>query len=173
MYGWSQNRHGVFGVTYSTDNSDAGVYATNNGTGVAIYSDGEIYVASEGIFVAGGDLHAQGAFKGDVGNGGAPFPRPAFDSGWIDAEAGASFTLGVGLHLPSATYNNDNFVVDLMSREMLGHPGSKSVGIWDESGATYSKGVFYMIQPNNDITVRIGDSDYFITQVRVRVWYYR
>lgn len=35
VFGWSQNRHGVFGVTYSPDATDAGVHGENQGGGVA------------------------------------------------------------------------------------------------------------------------------------------
>jgi hypothetical protein len=40
IYGWSQNRHGIFGVTYSSDPNHAGIYAVNNGAGYAARFDG-------------------------------------------------------------------------------------------------------------------------------------
>ena len=40
--------------------------------------------ATNGGVIMKGDLEiTDGAFKGNVGSGGAPFPRPAYDSGWI------------------------------------------------------------------------------------------
>jgi hypothetical protein len=163
VYGWSQNRHGVYGVTSSGQTDDAGVYGRNNGAGPAMYSDGKLYVASGGVFIAGGDLHAEGAFKGDVGLGGAPFPRPAFESDWIEVEPPASFTLGVSGALPTTQYDNDNFVIDLMTK-FNGFASNYDVGRY----------VFYTIESDNDVIVIVsGDAPSSITHVRVRIWYYR
>jgi hypothetical protein len=156
LYGWSQNRHGVFGVTYSTDTSHAGVYATNNGDGPAIHS--------------AGDLYATGAYRGDLGGefGGAPFPRPAFDSGWIAVEADATVPLGVGQYLPATHFDNDNFVVDLMVR----YTYAMNYGV-GATGVDGERGVNYGILPDNDMYVRVHSEETGIAEVRLRVWYYR
>lgn len=163
IYGWSQNRHGVVGVTQSTATNEAGVFAANQGNGPAIYSDGALYVASGGVFIAGGDLHAQGAFTGNIGGDGAPFPRPAFDSGWIEVDPGADFWLGVGSTLPPAQFDNSNFVIDVTTKV-----GTSSTN-QDVGG-----GVHYWLYSNNDIEVRVNSEvTDLITHVRLRVWYYR
>jgi hypothetical protein len=164
VYGWSQNRHGVFGVSHSTSTGHAGVYGVSYGAGPAMYSDGRLYVASGGVFIAGGDLHvAGGAFTGNIAGDGAPFPRPAFDSGWINVEPPATVPLGVSGSLPSAQYNKDNFVIDLMTRNS-GYPSNEYVG----------SEVYYIVEGDNDITVEVtSGAPEWVTQIRLRIWYYR
>ena len=56
-----------------------------------------------------GDLKVSGAYKGTIGpNGGAPFPRPAYDSGWVAISPGEQkrLTHNIG-------GNTDNYVVDM------------------------------------------------------------
>lgn len=173
VYGRSQNRHGVVGLSLSPDAADAGVYARNDGAGPAMYSAGKLYVEKNGVFIKAGDLHAQGAFTGNVGQGGAPFPRPAFDSGWIEVGQNAFFTLGVGQHLPTSTYNNENFVVDLMTKA-YSRSGNYGVGVWDSNIDGYpTRGVYYQIESNNDISIKVEDDEDAVTQIRLRIWYYR
>jgi hypothetical protein len=121
VYGWSQARHGVFGVTYSVLGDHAGIYGVNNGGGPAIIADGRLIVRDAELRVEDddGDLYVEGQYHGNIGQGGAPFPRPAFDSGWIEASEGAIFTLGVSQYLPASTYDRDHFVVDVMTKPGL------------------------------------------------------
>jgi len=168
IYGWSQNRHGIFGVA-NGGVEDAGVYGTNNGAGPAIKADGKLEVTGE--TVVQGDLKVAGAFKGDLGNGGAPFPRPVFVSEWLEFFNGGSATLGVSLYLPAAQYSRDNFVVELQCKclgsaldsDYCNCPGGK----WGDL-----KFVEYHIREDNDVTVVVG-FDISRIKVRTRVWYYQ
>ena len=193
VYGWSQNRNGVYGITQSPDPNEAGIYGANHGGGPAILSDGDMVVngtldGKGGVYgrgsgtapavMADGDLLTTGAVKGYIGpNGGGPFPRPAFDSGWIEAKKGADFTLGVGLYLPASQYNNNNFVVDLQMKGVLNdehiiRPWITSAGVWGSNvyGQPH-EGAYYEIKSNNDITIRVLPDAEIVDQVRLRVWY--
>jgi hypothetical protein len=81
VYGWSQNRHGTFGVTYSTNYQHAGVYGLNNGGGPGVYGeataiDGKgIYgkaTTSGGIGVCGVTSSSEGAGVLAQNTGGGP-----------------------------------------------------------------------------------------------------
>ncbi|NIR47042.1 hypothetical protein GWO43_01000 [candidate division KSB1 bacterium] len=151
--GRSENKDGILGVTTSSNAGHAGVHARNTGAGPAVYSEGDVYVT--------------GKYYGDVGpSQGAPFSRPAFDSGWVEVDPGElgyfSIPFGVDQYLPTNRYNNDNFFVDLMTKDS-GFAGNDHVG--DE--------ISYSIESNNSILVHIGDADYlaFLTHIRIRVWY--
>lgn len=66
-----------------------------------------------------GDLKVHGAYRGDIGpNGGAPFPRPAYDSGWIPVKPGTHQKL-----IHSIGGNVDNYFVDLQLRGIGGGIG--------------------------------------------------
>jgi hypothetical protein len=157
--GRSAGASGVLGVTTSSDPSDAGLHARNEGSGPAVYSEGALYVT--------------GKHYGNVGpNEGAPFPRPAFNSGWVPVSGNyVSFTLGVDQFLPTSHYNNENFFIEMMTKNTLHYAGNTHVGDVAD----------YTIKNNNSILVSIGDNTYVIgddefdrvTAVRIRIWYIR
>ena len=147
--GRSAGRDGVLGVTTSSDAGHAGVHARNEGSGPAVYSEGDLYVT--------------GAVYGNIGPAqGAPFPRPAFDSGWVQVDGGAEFDLGVDLYLPTSSYDNDNFVIDMQTRVLKA--SNHGVGMAD--------GVYYLINNDNSIHVSV-DENAWASEIRLRVWYYR
>lgn len=159
--GISENRDGILGISRSSDGGHAGVHARNEGNGPAIFAEGDLVVT--------------GAIRGNVGpEGGGSFPRPAYNSGWIEAGAGADFYLGVGLYLPSPKYHRNNFVVD-MQMEHSGNPGNWGIGGSAEAliGSAYERGAWYHITSTNSIHVEVGDDepDWGITRIRIRVWY--
>lgn len=155
--GRSGGASGVLGVTTSTDPADAGVHAWNEGGGPAIRSDGDLYVT--------------GKSYGNIGpSEGAPFPRPAFDSGWIEVTPPTTFTLGVDQILPTSQYDNDNFFIDMMTRTTFG-AGNRYVG---SGGDRWFNGTFYGIENDNSINVYLGDDyDDPVSDVRIRIWYIR
>ena len=175
--GWSQNRHGVYGIS-SGGVDDAGVYGANNGAGPAIKAAGRLEVTGETI--AEGDVKVSGAFKGNIGNGGAPFPRPAFESSWVQIfdtgdNTSSGATIGVGLYLPPEQYSRDNFVVDLQCKctsqaeddSYCNCPGY-------EGGGDTFKGIRYKILSNNDVAIVRGwDVPGSYSKARIRVWYYK
>jgi len=92
--------------TGSTTLGDSVVYENNGNIGIgATNPDSKLHVE--------GDLTVSGAYKGDIGpNNGAPFPRPAYDSGWVPLELG-----GVKLLTHNIGGNVDNYVVDLLFKD--------------------------------------------------------
>jgi hypothetical protein len=162
VYGWSQNRHGTYGVTYSSDPNHAGIYGVNNGAGPAIKADGDLVVT--------------GQYRGDIGpNDGAPFPRPAYDSGWQSIAQGETrpFPHGIG-------GNPDNYVVDLQFQDQAG--GRHQLGYGGETYLSYigmgyfnldDEGAFWHDLNDQQILVTRMDNDTHIAKVRVRIWVYK
>jgi hypothetical protein len=140
--GWGQQltlRTGHGGIRFNIQ-TDAG----NDATKMALTSAGDLEVS--------GDLVVSGAVRGDLGpNNGSPFPRPAYDSGWV-AVTGYSHTLEHAIG-----GNVDNYVVDVQFQSWLQFGSANVGGAWKELIST-------------QITVVWEDSTY--DQMRVRIWVY-
>ena len=162
VYGWSQSRHGTFGVTSSQNAGHAGIYGTNNGAGPAIKADGDLVVTGE--------------YKGNIGpNNGAPFPRPAYDSGWTTIAKDEDLTLNHNIG-----GNPDNYVVDLQFFET----GPSGVGrhirnlggdVWWQGATTGHQinGGSWQDLTSTSVTVGRGRTDQMANQVRIRIWVYK
>ncbi|MHC4624358.1 MAG: hypothetical protein ACYS4W_10715, partial [Planctomycetota bacterium] len=118
----------------------------------------------------GGDLKVTGAYKGYIssssGSDGAPFPRPAYDSGWV-AIAQASevlLTHNVG-------GNVDNYVVNMQFKDpvVIG-VNNFAYGRFYYEGHWY--GASYYDLTTTSIRVTRGSADIYAPQVRVRIWVY-
>ena len=159
--GRSEGADGVVGVTTSSNAGSAGVHARNEGTGPAIFSEGNLYVT--------------GDFSGNIGpSNGAPFPKPAFDSGWVSTGEGAIFTLGVSQYLPASEYSNQNFVIDMQTKYTSGYISNAGVTPWDPGlMGDPGRGSDYKILSNNDIEVTVHYNEQYVDWVRIRVWYYK
>lgn len=151
--GRSEAKDGILGVTTSSNAGHAGVHAVNAGSGPAVFSEGDLYVT--------------GKSYGNIGpSGGAPFPKPAYNSGWIpitiEDPGYVLVKLDVDQYLPTSQYNNDNFVIDLMLKR-------SSIATNDLVGSN----VDYRINPDNSISVFFGEYNKYhnITHFRLRVWY--
>ena len=97
-----------------------------------------------------GDMKITGAYKGNIGpNNGAPFPRPAYDSGWIPGP-GHDVTL-----FHNIGGNVDNYVVELQRR---GISGLRTI---------YDQHTFY-----NLTTTSVGHSTSSTSTYRLRIWVY-
>jgi len=150
--GRSESKDGILGVTTSSGTGHAGVHARNEGGGPAIYSEGDLYVTGKNY--------------GNIGSSqGAPFPRPAYDSGWFAVDVQEDYMsvdFPVDQYLPTSTYHNDNFVVDLQTKQS-NHAGNGHVG----------SDLYYYINNDNSITVLMGEAWplQFVTHIRIRVWF--
>jgi hypothetical protein len=155
VYGHSDSSHGVMGRTTCAASTCAGVYGVNSGLGPAIYSDGDLFVT--------------GAFRGNIGpNNGAPFPRPAFDSGWLSISTG---TLNVITH--SLGGNPDNYVVDLQFRDAVYGRGVHNLKYGGWTDGSLFQGAWWEQLTAQHIVVARGAGDIEIADVRVRIWVYR
>ena len=155
--GRSQGNNGVLGVTTSSNTAHAGVWARNDGAGVAIFSEG--------------DLHVTGAFRGDIGPaGGAPFPRPAYDSGWQPIWQNDVITLTHGLG-----GNPDNYVVDLQFLDSWGERHHSAYGgrTFELAGEQYDFGCEWYGLNAQEIQVYRFRNDYNVLKARVRIWVVR
>jgi hypothetical protein len=152
VYGLSQKRHGVFGITESSNPDHAGVFASNHGAGPAMKAEGDLYVT--------------GAFRGNIGPaGGAPYPRPAYDSGWQSIAKGGQVVLNHNLG-----GNRDNYVVDLQFKNISGEVHNYLYGAM--TWAEYL-GAWWEDLTNTQITVQRMTDDEWVYQIRVRIWVYR
>lgn len=165
--GISGGNDGLLGVTQSDEPGHAGVRARNEGKGPAAFIEGDLFVT--------------GAIRGDIGpQGGAPFPRPAYDSGWvIVSQKGILVGTDKGINIDHNLGGNpDNYVVDLQFR-------SRALGVhqYHHGGTNFIKGSLHKNNVHNGawwthltnkrITVRRGWSDQDVEEVRVRIWVYR
>ena len=146
-----------------------GVYVCNatGGNTVVIGGFGDTYFNAGNVGIGmtspgakldvNGDLRVTGAYRGNIGpNNGAPFPRPAYDSGWASIEQGQDLTIihGVGGSV-------DNYFLDILWKSPAGliHD-NHLVGAW------------WKALTNNQIRVSRGSADSTVNQVRVRIWVY-
>jgi hypothetical protein len=147
------------------ENGGSYYYALTDGGGIAnvllamSHSSGNVGIGTpspSAKLTVNGDLSITGgAFRGDLGpTGGAPFPRPAYDSGWLyipasDADRSVTVYHGVGGEL-------DQYVV---------------IGEWRISGAPYRTnrdGLGYLDWTNYSFVARPTDTSNLL--VRVRIW---
>lgn len=139
---------GVCGVAFGSDGQ--GVRGKNVVSENAGSLGGEDYgVKSEGDLVVDGN---DAAFRGTIGpNNGAPFPRPAYDSGWVLPPAW-EFTL-----FHNIGGNVDHYMVDLQEMGARGPCGPY--------GLTY-----YRDLTPDSILICMGRSPFRLT--RLRIWVY-
>jgi len=116
---------------------------------------------SEKLEVAGSvevnnDLIVSGAYKGTIGpNNGAPFPRPAFDSGWQTIDAG----VGLGI-IHDVGGDIDDYVIDMQINGGTSNRYLTSDAIyWDSLTAT-------------GMSVTRVPGDLTVSTVRIRIWVY-
>ncbi len=180
VHGESANGPGVRGETSAADG--VGVVGTNLASG----NYGELGTGNEGLHAvafnqggagvfaqsakgpavhADGDLVVSGAYRGSIGpDGGAPFPRPAYDSGWQSISKGGTrvFNHGIG-------GNRDNYVVDMQFKDNGGNVHNYLYG-----AMTWSEylGAWWTDLTNQQIIVERMKDDAWVLQVRVRIWVY-
>jgi hypothetical protein len=185
--GQSANGNGVRGISDETTPGVAGVLGvgtraatgvigrSNGGPGVhgqseggpAVYAEGDLEV--DGAYV--GDLELTGAYKGSIhsssSNDGAPFPRPAFDSGWraIAAASVITFDHDIG-------GDPDDYLVDLSLRNEASGRHNRGVG-GDIGRSTTNWGAFWRDLTGESVAVVRLAEDSYAEQVRIRIWVVR
>ncbi len=106
-------------------------------------------------------LHVTGQYTGDIGpNNGAPFPQPAYDSGFINVTPNVLTTLK-----HSIGGDVDNYVVDIQTKGSFqgrGNPAPNGVKDTNYRGLT-----------KDTITVELGPKEFpRAIKIRVRIWVY-
>jgi hypothetical protein len=142
-------------------------FQTNATTKMFIESAGKVGIGttspSEKLEV-NGNLKVTGAYTGDIGpHNGAPFPRPAYDSGWLSISPGAIITLDHNIG-----GNRDLYFVDLWC--YLASMGPHNYG----HGAFYdgNRGAHWSGLTNTQIKVKRNPDDIHCEMLRVRIWVY-
>jgi hypothetical protein len=138
----------------------AGLHANNTGgntDAIAIYSEGDIY--------------ATGAFRGNLGSGGgAPFPRPAYDSGWKTINTCQSVSV---IQFSGSEYVVARAVVDLQTSRDGQVFSNEGVGGFGEDNDSPSHGIHYRFEADKTLRVTRHCDDARFPYYRVRVWFYR
>jgi hypothetical protein len=132
------NKSGVYGVSNQADGY--GVYGRNTGGGYGVYSNGDLYVT--------------GRYRGGIGNGGAPFPKPAYDSGWVNIPGNTEMLMDTGL--PPPTYSNDNFFIYLRGKV---------------NNFEFVPFADLQAEIENDNKIEVYNSSSGACQFRLQVWY--
>lgn len=121
-----------------------------------------------------GDLYLDGAYRGRLGasHEGAPFPRPAFDSGWVYFSPGDAKTLDPGIG-----GDVDNYRIEVLEKSRSGlsiRPAERSYGHAPfglaKYGSTWSLDTgtkkVRVVNIDNRKTGAVGAK-----YIRVRIWY--
>ena len=160
-------------------NADAGGgwadlhFQTNATTKMFIESGGNVGIGTTSPgekLEVNGNLKVTGAYKGNIGpNNGAPFPRPAYDSGWLSINQGQTLTL---------THNIggsvDNYVVDLQFKHSsLGiHQMYYGFSYYWNGSTNMSYGACWQDLNTTSIKVYRRINEGAAEQIRVRIWVY-
>jgi hypothetical protein len=182
--GHSANGYGVHGISDETSPEVAGVFGigtraaagvmgwSSAGPGVHGQSDGGPAVYAEGDLEVTDDLEVSGAYKGNIRSSsstdGAPFPRPAFDSGWRALGPASSLTFDHEIG-----GDPDDYLVDLSVRgDALGRHNR---GVGGDVGRTTSLnyGAYWRQLTDESVDVIRLNEDNLVQQVRVRIWVVR
>lgn len=171
VYGRSNNSHGVYGESSQT--TGTGVYGINATSGKYGQLGGNTFgVASNGdLTISNGDLllRGTGQFRGDIGpNNGAPFPRPAYDSGWLSIGRPQTLTLTHNVGLTA-----DNYIVDmqLINTSVYGVTNLGYGTYTYYTDAYYTYGTFWHNLSSTIIKVT-NHSESWTDKVRIRIWAY-
>jgi hypothetical protein len=119
----------------------------------------------------GGDLKVTGAYKGNItsssGTDGAPFPRPAYDSGFQTINKGQNLTL-----THSVGGDSSDYVVDMQFWHSTKGIHVTAYGMYVTGGGN-GTGAWWDQLTSSSIRVRRDTDDYIVEKVRIRIWVYK
>ena len=154
-------KHGQTGNYADIGTADAAVKA------VAV-SGGNTAIISSGDLVIDGEMNS---FRGTVGpNGGAPFPRPAYDSGWTSYSAGDTRFFYLNPGMPTYLYSWENFMVDvkLMTLEDGNPADIRDYHSFNSFNWDFIR-IYWWLTPDNTIGLSVTNDE--AIRIRVRIWY--
>jgi hypothetical protein len=152
---------------------NSGLVFTETGEGHAMYIEqgGQVGIGttSPGAKLeVDGDLKVTGAYKGNIssssGSDGAPFPRPAYDSGWQEVSRGLSVPLQHNIG-----GDPNNYVVDMQFK--AGVVGVNHA-LYGGDGTVDGTGAFWHGLTNTEIFVHREMNNGTAIEIRVRIWVY-
>jgi hypothetical protein len=146
-----------------SDGGNVGIGTANPGAKLGVNGDAKVNT----------DLQVNGAFKGDISSSsssdGAPFPRPAYNSGWVTIAPDDYLVLTHDIGGDSSDY-----VVDLQFWNDIGNAGITNQRMGGDTfwsgGNYYAYGAFYDELTSRSIRVRRLQNDYYAEKIRVRIW---
>jgi hypothetical protein len=176
----SPSGRGVQGYASTTNGANVGVWGGSNssdGTGVhgenlRTATSGNLGGPNYGVESNGDVIIKSGALRGDItsesGADGSPFPRPAYDSGWVDLPvAGEYVTL-----VHNVGGNVEDYVVDMQQH----YPDSGRITNWgvgpDCTSLLNCSGAYYSVGPNV-ASIRRESDDLGTESIRLRIWVIR
>ncbi len=152
---------------------NSGLVFTETGEGYAMYIEqgGQVGIGttSPGAKLeVDGDLKVTGAYKGNIssssGSDGAPFPRPAYDSGWQQVSQGLSVALQHNIG-----GDPNNYVVDM---QFKGGGVGVNQALYGGDGGADGTGAFWHGLTDTEIFVRREAYNITAVEIRVRIWVY-
>jgi len=152
---------------------NSGLVFTETGEGHAMYIEqgGQVGIGttSPGAKLeVDGDLKVTGAYKGNIssssGSDGAPFPRPAYDSGWQEVLPGLSVALQHNIG-----GDPNNYVVDM---QFKGGVVGVNQALYGGDGAVDGSGAFWFGLTDTEISVHRQTYNVTAEDIRVRIWVY-
>jgi hypothetical protein len=181
---WGEYGIGVYGWAMSEGDAEniGGLFRASGdqGTGVRARASGDAAIAVEGlatgangvgVYAKGGPSGYAGYFEGNVEvqgdltvEGQVPFPRPAYDSGWVSFYPGEDRVFNHNLG-----GNVDNYIVDMQFKgDMAVHQYKYGT---DASDGKYY-GAYWRDLTGQTIRVYRFSDDVAARQIRIRIWVY-
>lgn len=150
---------------FASSANDQFLVRASGGVGIGTTNPGPSTLTVNGDLVI---TNSTGAYRGNIGpNGGAPFPRPAYDSGWIQVDAGTTTTL-----VHNVGGNLDNYVVDFQAKSEISFNGPHNWGIGMEGRSGVEYGHWYDSLTTTSIKISNGPDTWPDNELRVRIWIY-
>lgn len=112
-----------------------------------------------------GDLVVNGAYRGNIGSkGGAPFPRPAFDTGWINISHGQELSV-----VHNLGGDVDNYFIDLQFKDPNGiEINNKGIGGYEKENN--KQGAWYYNLNNYSLKIYKQTEANWVDFFRIRIW---
>jgi hypothetical protein len=154
---------------------NSGLVFTETGEGHAMYIEegGQVGIGtiSPGAKLeVDGDLKVAGAYKGNIssssGSDGAPFPRPAYDSGWQEVSRGINVALQHNIG-----GDPNNYVVDMQFKGVVLGIGVNQA-LYGGVSTLDGTGAFWFALTDTEIFVHREINNVTAAEIRVRIWVY-
>ncbi len=170
VIGTSEGGSGVVGRSFDGAGV-SGIGATAGVVGAASRGPG-LHGRGTVAVLAEGDIDARGALRGRIGSSrgsdGAPFPRPAFDSGWISIADGSTTTLTHDIGGDA-----EDYVIDLRFRSSTLGLHGKALGGDSRNTTGTNDGAYWRNLTGSTVRITRLTNDTRAPEIRMRIWVIR
>ncbi|HMP75290.1 MAG TPA: hypothetical protein PKE12_03235 [Kiritimatiellia bacterium] len=153
--------NGTFGASVGFDISKN--YAFLYHGGAVVVKNGRLGIGTNNPSTS---LEVNGTVK-VTGECQGTFPRPNYDSGWLDYSKGEGITL-----VHNLGGNMDNYVVDIQARDPSMGWGTHAVTLGGDAYDNKIYGFWFRNLTTSNVVVRRGNNDEVCSQIRLRIWVY-